>query len=218
MTERTPSLPAKTVPTKIAWLKVSEQFPVDMRIPTLKIKTLLESNPLKSRISARRLAVEYYLQALRVTDRSRRKLDAETRRRSRTGVCEKSTPPEKKTCGKLSLENTESGAGEQFLPRDCLAKARATGVFCSQTPVAGGACAVSGLPQEPTAAHPASAARPTIAACPAIRRAAYARPGGVGQVLSECAILGIMEMCGTLEYPIAIVTRTPFLGGHICTS
>ena len=31
--------------------------------------------------------------------------------------------------------NTKSGAGEQFLQQDCMAKARGKGVCCSQTPV-----------------------------------------------------------------------------------
>ena len=38
-------------------LKLSRKFPLDMTIPPLKIKILLESNPLKSRIFVRRLAV-----------------------------------------------------------------------------------------------------------------------------------------------------------------
>ena len=38
---------------------------------------------------------------------------------SDTGVCEKNIPPEKKTCGKVSSRNTNSGAGEQFLLKDC---------------------------------------------------------------------------------------------------
>ena len=46
-----PYLPAKIIPTKITWLNISGRFPVDTRIPPLKIKNLLESNPLKSRIS-----------------------------------------------------------------------------------------------------------------------------------------------------------------------
>ena len=52
-----PNLPTKIMPTKIAWLKYSGKFPMDIRIPPLKIKILLESNPLKSRILVRRLAV-----------------------------------------------------------------------------------------------------------------------------------------------------------------
>ena len=40
-----------------------------------------------------------------------------------TGVCEKNTPPERKTLGTISLKSTKSGAGEQFLPLDCMAKA-----------------------------------------------------------------------------------------------
>ena len=52
-----------------------------------------------------------------------------------TGVCKKETPPEKKTCEHISLENTQSGAGEQFLLLDCRARACAKGVLISQTPV-----------------------------------------------------------------------------------
>ena len=40
-----------------------------------------------------------------------------------TGVCEKNTPPEKRTWGKITFKNTESGAGEQFLQPDCSAEA-----------------------------------------------------------------------------------------------
>ena len=46
----TAKLPAKIIPTKIRRLKKSRKLPMDMRIPPLKIKILLESNPLKSRI------------------------------------------------------------------------------------------------------------------------------------------------------------------------
>ena len=53
----TPNLPTNISTTKIAWLKLSRRFPMDMRIPPLRIKILLESNPLKSRILVRRLAV-----------------------------------------------------------------------------------------------------------------------------------------------------------------
>ena len=53
----TPNLPAKIVPTKIPWLKLSGKFPMDMRIPPRNIKIMLVSNPLKSRILVRRLAV-----------------------------------------------------------------------------------------------------------------------------------------------------------------
>ena len=41
---RTPNLPTKIIPTKIASLKLSGRFPMDMRIPPLRIKLLLESN------------------------------------------------------------------------------------------------------------------------------------------------------------------------------
>ena len=39
-------------------------------------------------------------------------------------MCEKDTPPEKKTLGKIGLQNTKSGAGEQLSPLGCRAKAR----------------------------------------------------------------------------------------------
>ena len=53
-----PSLPTKLIPIKIAQLKLSRKLPMDMRIPPLKGKILLESNPLKSRTLVRRLAVQ----------------------------------------------------------------------------------------------------------------------------------------------------------------
>ena len=52
-----PNLPTKSLPTKIARLKLSGKFPMDLRVIPLKIKIVLESNPLKSRILVRRLAV-----------------------------------------------------------------------------------------------------------------------------------------------------------------
>ena len=53
----TPNLPTKILPAKIRRLETSGEFPMDMRIPPLKIKILLESNPPKSRISVQRLDV-----------------------------------------------------------------------------------------------------------------------------------------------------------------
>ena len=53
----TPNLPTKFLPTKIAWLRLSGEIPMGMRIPRLKIQILLESNPLTSEILVRRLAV-----------------------------------------------------------------------------------------------------------------------------------------------------------------
>ena len=53
---QTPNLPTKNLPTKICWLKLSRKSPMDMRIPSLNVKILLESKPLKSRILLRRLA------------------------------------------------------------------------------------------------------------------------------------------------------------------
>ena len=51
-----------------------------------------------------------------------------------TGVCWKSTPPEKKPIWKIGFRITNSGAGMQFQPLDCLAKAgsvaRTRVVFC----------------------------------------------------------------------------------------
>ena len=41
----TPNLPTKIIPTKIRLLNISWRFPMDMRIPPLKIKILLENKP-----------------------------------------------------------------------------------------------------------------------------------------------------------------------------
>ena len=55
-----PHLPTNIYPnTEIAWVKLSRKFPIDMMIPPLNIKIMLGSNPLKSIISVRRLAVTY---------------------------------------------------------------------------------------------------------------------------------------------------------------
>ena len=51
----TPSLPTRTIPAKICCLRISGKLPVDIRILALKIKIMLESNPLKSRSLVRRL-------------------------------------------------------------------------------------------------------------------------------------------------------------------
>ena len=52
---------------------------------------------------------------------------------SDNGVCEKDTPPGRKTLGETSFENTKPEAGEQFLPPDCKAKPRAKGVLFTDT-------------------------------------------------------------------------------------
>ena len=54
---RTHNLPTKTIPTKIHLLKISGKILMGMRIPPLKLKIMLESNPLKSTTLVRRLAV-----------------------------------------------------------------------------------------------------------------------------------------------------------------
>ena len=56
----TPNLSTGIIPTKIAWLKLSGNFPMGLGVPPLKLKILLESNPLKSRILVRRLAVWHH--------------------------------------------------------------------------------------------------------------------------------------------------------------
>ena len=47
----------------------------------------------------------------------------------------KNTPPQRKSLRTISLKNIKSGAGEQFLPKDCRSKACLKGLFFSQTPV-----------------------------------------------------------------------------------
>ena len=48
--------------------------------------------------------------------------------RQGAGVCE-NTPPENETLWKISFQSTKSGAGEQFLPLDGIARARIRGCF-----------------------------------------------------------------------------------------
>ena len=52
------------------------------------------------------------------------------------GVCEKTTPLDKKTGGQISFQKTKSGAGSQLMSPDCRARACAKGSLLSQTPVA----------------------------------------------------------------------------------
>ena len=75
----------KNLPAEIAWLKLSGKFPMDMRIPPLNVKILLESNPLESRILVRRLAVSVFSVPRHTAWRSRstRTRSARSRRRSR---------------------------------------------------------------------------------------------------------------------------------------
>ena len=54
----TPNLPTYTIPTNIAWLKLSGKSPMDMKTPPLKIKMMLESNPPKPTMLVGRLGVE----------------------------------------------------------------------------------------------------------------------------------------------------------------
>ena len=56
-----PISPTNIFPSKISWLELSGKSPLDMRIPPLIIKIMLESNPLKSIILVRRLAVNTHL-------------------------------------------------------------------------------------------------------------------------------------------------------------
>ena len=49
----TPSLPTNIIPTQIARLELSGKSPMDMGIPPLNIKIMLESNPLQSTMLGR---------------------------------------------------------------------------------------------------------------------------------------------------------------------
>ena len=57
ITGSAPDLPAKIVPAKTRRLKTSGRLPTDMGIPPLDIEIMLESNPPKSRVSVRSLAL-----------------------------------------------------------------------------------------------------------------------------------------------------------------
>ena len=59
----TPNLPTKIMPAKIPRLIISWKSPMDMNIPTLTFKILLESNSLKSRILFE-MHIRHILQAL----------------------------------------------------------------------------------------------------------------------------------------------------------
>ena len=60
----TANLPSKIIPAKIPWLKASGEFPAGMRIQPLRIRIMLESDPMKSRTLVRRLgAVESFQRA-----------------------------------------------------------------------------------------------------------------------------------------------------------
>ena len=54
-----PNTTSLNTPSKIRWLRLSGKFLMDLRIPHFNINIMLESNPLKSRIVVRRLAVCY---------------------------------------------------------------------------------------------------------------------------------------------------------------
>ena len=57
MSRTTENLPTNIIPTKMAWLKLSGKSPMALGIPPLNFKILLESNPLKSIMLVRILAV-----------------------------------------------------------------------------------------------------------------------------------------------------------------
>ena len=57
----TPNLPTNIIPTNIAWVKSSGKSPMDMRIPPLTIKIMLESNPLKPAMLVGRSGVSYHI-------------------------------------------------------------------------------------------------------------------------------------------------------------
>ena len=56
-----PNLPTNKIPAKICRLNISRNSPTDMRFPPLQVKILLQSNPPKSRILVRRLAVPWVM-------------------------------------------------------------------------------------------------------------------------------------------------------------
>ena len=53
----TPNLPTKMIPAEISWLTNSGRNPMDIKMSPLKVEIMLKSNPLKSRVAVRRLAV-----------------------------------------------------------------------------------------------------------------------------------------------------------------
>ena len=63
-TDRTPNVPANIILTKIAGLKLSGTSPMGLGIPALEIKTMIESNPLKSTMLVGRLAAKTQRRAI----------------------------------------------------------------------------------------------------------------------------------------------------------
>ena len=53
----TPDPPTNITSTNIAWVKLSGKSPIDLGIPPFKINIMLDSNPPKSTMSVRGLAV-----------------------------------------------------------------------------------------------------------------------------------------------------------------
>ena len=60
----TPNLPTNITPTNIAGVKLYGKFPMDLGIPLLRIKIMLESNPLKFIVLVQRLAVCLFIEIL----------------------------------------------------------------------------------------------------------------------------------------------------------
>ena len=60
--KNTPDLPTNIIPTNIARRKLSHKFPIDIRIPPLRIKIVLESSPPKSTMLVRGLGVTNHSQ------------------------------------------------------------------------------------------------------------------------------------------------------------
>ena len=52
-------IPTTFIPAKVRRLRISGRLPIDTRIPTLRIKIMPESNPLRSRVSVRRWAAAH---------------------------------------------------------------------------------------------------------------------------------------------------------------
>ena len=63
----TPNPPTNIVPTSIARLRLSGSFPTGMRIPSLRIEIMLESNPLKPTMLVGRLGVLCFFHAICLT-------------------------------------------------------------------------------------------------------------------------------------------------------
>ena len=74
----TPNLPTNIIPTKIARVNFYGKFPMGLGIPPLRIKIMLESNPLKSTMLVGRLGVNNKRNSMTTLNKKNHKQESQT--------------------------------------------------------------------------------------------------------------------------------------------